>query len=64
MMLLPDRNPNADLIAIFKEHFEVASAAKVRKLQTLQKHDDETCRMLRSRLEHLAEETGLLNARE
>jgi hypothetical protein len=55
-------NPIADLNALFKEHF--ASAAKVRELQTLKKREDETCRMLRSRLEHLAEETGLLDARE
>jgi hypothetical protein len=59
-----DWNPIADVIALFKEHFGVASAAKVRELQTLKKREDETCRMLRSRIERLAEETGLLNARE
>ncbi|GAQ90914.1 hypothetical protein KFL_007020010 [Klebsormidium nitens] len=59
-----DWDPIADVIALFKEHFGVASAAKVRELQTLKKREDETCRMLRSRLERLAEETGLLNARE
>jgi hypothetical protein len=58
-----DWDPIADVIALFKEHFGVASAAKVRELQTLKKRKDETCRMLRSRLECLAEETGLLNAR-
>jgi hypothetical protein len=47
-----DWDPIADVIALFKEHFGVA---KVRKLQTLKKRKDETCRMLRSRLERLAE---------
>jgi hypothetical protein len=46
------------------DHFGVASAAKVRELQTLKKRKDKTCRMLRSCLERLAEETCLLNARE
>jgi hypothetical protein len=59
-----DWDPIADVIALFKEHFGVASAAKVHELQTLKKREDETCRMLRSRLERLAEKTGLLNARE
>jgi hypothetical protein len=59
-----DWDPIADVVALFKEHFNIASAAKVRELQTLKKREDETCRMLRSHLERLAEETSLLNARE
>jgi hypothetical protein len=42
----------------------VASADKVRELHRLRKRDDETCRMLKGRLERLADETGLLNERE
>jgi hypothetical protein len=57
-------DPIANVIALFKEHFGVASAAKVHELQTLKKREDKICRMLRSRLERLAEETGLLNACE
>jgi hypothetical protein len=58
------RDPLADVIKLFKEHFGVPSAEKVRELQTLRKGERETCRMLKSRVERLAEETGLLNGRE
>jgi hypothetical protein len=57
-------NPMAAAIKLYKEHFGVASAAKVLELQTLKKRADETCRMLKSRVERLAEDTGLLNGRE
>jgi hypothetical protein len=54
----------ADVIKLFKEHDGVPSAEKVRELQTLRKGEKETCRMLKSRVERLAEETGMLNGRE
>lgn len=57
-------DPLAAVIKLFKEHFGVASAAKVLELQTLRKRADETCRMLKSRVERLAEDTALLNGRE
>jgi hypothetical protein len=57
-------DPLADVIKLFKEHFEVPSAEKVRKLRTLKKGEKKTCRMLKSRVERLAEETGLLNGRK
>jgi hypothetical protein len=57
-------DPLANIIKLFKEHFGVPSVEKVRKLQTLRKGEKETCRMLKSRVERLAEETGLLNGRE
>jgi hypothetical protein len=43
-----DWDPIADVIALFKEHFGLANAAKVRELQILKKREDETFRMLRS----------------
>jgi hypothetical protein len=52
------------VIKLFKEHFGVPSADKVRELQTLRKQENETCRMLKSRVERFAAETGLLNGRE
>jgi hypothetical protein len=52
------------VIKLFKEHFGVPNAEKVRELQTLRKGEKKTCRMLKSRVERLAEETGLLNGRE
>jgi hypothetical protein len=55
-------DPIAAVIKLFKEHFGVPSADKVRELQTLRKQ--ETCRMLKSRVERFAAETGLLNGRE
>jgi hypothetical protein len=57
-------DPLVAVIKLFKEHFGVASAAKILELQTLRKRADETCRMLKSRVERLAEDTGLLNGRE
>jgi hypothetical protein len=56
--------PIAAVIKLFKEHFRVANAAKVLELQTLRKRANETCRMLKSRVERLAEDTGLLNGRK
>jgi hypothetical protein len=57
-------DPVADVIKLFKEHLGVPSAKKVRELQILRNGEKETCRMLKSRVERLAEETGLLNGRE
>jgi hypothetical protein len=52
------------VIKLFRKKFGVASADKVQKLHRLRKRDDETCRMLKGRLERLADETCLLNERE
>jgi hypothetical protein len=57
-------DPIQEVITLFRKGFEVASADKVRELHRLRKRDDETCRMLKGRLERLANETGLLNERE
>jgi hypothetical protein len=42
-----DWDPIAKVIELFKEHFGVLSVDKVRKLQTLRKQENETCRMLK-----------------
>jgi hypothetical protein len=42
----------------------VGSANKVRELHRLRKRDDKTCRMLKSRLEQLSDETSLLSKRK
>jgi hypothetical protein len=57
--------PIAAAVKLFKEHFGVAaSGAKVLELQTLRKRANKTCKMLKSRVERLAEDIGLLNGRE
>lgn len=57
-------DPILKVIELFKKEFGAASAEKVREIQHLKKREDETCRMLRSRLEQLSEDTGLFNNRE
>lgn len=52
------------MVVLFREEFGAASADKVRELKTLQKRPDETCRMLKARLQRLARETGLLNEQD
>jgi hypothetical protein len=57
-------DPIEEVIKLFRKEFGVASADKVRELHRMRKRDDETCRMLKGRLERLADETGLINKRE
>jgi hypothetical protein len=57
-------DPIEKVIKLFRKEFGVASADKVRELHRLKKGDNEICRMLKGRLERLADETGLLNERE
>lgn len=59
-----DWDPIEGTVAMFREEFGAASAEKVRELKTLQKRPDETCRMLKARLQRLARETGLLNEQD
>jgi hypothetical protein len=57
-------DPIEEVIKLFKKEFGLSSPEKVRKLQGLTRKPGETCRMLRSPLEKLCEETGLLTERE
>jgi hypothetical protein len=57
-------DPIEEVIRLFRKEFGVASANKVRELHRLRRRDDKTCRMLKGRLEQLADETGLLSKRE
>ncbi|GAQ88022.1 hypothetical protein KFL_003940130 [Klebsormidium nitens] len=57
-------DPLEEVVALFREEFGAASADKVRELKTLQKRPDETCRMLKARLQRLARETGSLNEQD
>ena len=57
-------DPLDEVVKLFKKEFGGASAEQVRELMNLKKKTNETCKMLRSRLEYLAEETGLLNNQE
>ena len=59
-----DWDPIEEVVALFREEFGAASADKVRELKTLKKRPDETCRMLKARLQRLARETGLLNEQD
>ena len=57
-------DPLQEVVSLFKKEYGAPSAAQVRELTNLKKKPNETCKMLRSRLEYLADETGLLNSRE
>jgi hypothetical protein len=57
-------DPIEEVIKLFRKTFGVASADKVRELHRMRKRDDETCKILKGRLERSADETGLLNERE
>ena len=57
-------DPLEEVVRLFKTEFGGASAEQVRELTSLKKKPNETCRMLHSRLEYLADETGLLNSQE
>jgi hypothetical protein len=57
-------DPIAAVSKLFRKEFARADPEKVRKLKTLKRRPGETCRMLKARLERLAEKTGLDNAHE
>jgi hypothetical protein len=57
-------DPLKKVVKLFKKEFRAASAEQVRELDNLKKGPHETIRMLKSRLERLSEETGLLNLQE
>jgi hypothetical protein len=57
-------DPIEEVVKLFMKEFGAASAEQVQELQNLTRHEGETCRMLKARLEQLSEETGLLNEQE
>ena len=59
-----DWDPIKDMVELFRREFETPSPEMVHELLNLRKRPEETCRMLRSRLERLNERTGILTGRE
>jgi hypothetical protein len=57
-------DPIEEVAKLFKKKFGVASAKQVQELQHLTRRKNETCKMLKARLEQLSEETRLLNEQE
>ena len=59
-----DWDPIKDMVELFRREFETPSPEMVHELLNLRKRPEETCRMLRSRLERLNERTGILTEKE